>query len=454
MKKCNKLLLLGFVCILCTLTSFAQNATVIFKPHPVFQRYPAELIKETKYDMIRSERVFPGDSITFLLQVTDPEGEYYKLYAWGALNVFVKPGSVIVINYNDRERSKTVFSGDLAKENAWLNQDCFLGFQMLYPEQLTPQTIYKEYKRQVYFNADSLKQAVKSISHSEKFVNDCCRRIDFMAVHTLLNYYQYSVQSRQRESAPADFEVWHGEFKNIFSKEFLKDARKLYKRYKEQDVLQYIQVSKLLVNIVRDIEPDFAKQIGYTLFEEEYALMQVLNDVIRLYSLELIEFQKKVKDSIALRVVNEQVADKCNLLTGVEAMDFEFKDVEGNVHKLSDYKGTPMFIDVWATWCNPCKALAPLFQALAREYKEKNIKFISVSIDKKATPWKNYLNAHPHAGNILELHSGNKKFQEAYKIKGIPRFILIDKNFKIRMAFAYKPGMKELGTLLDKLCLE
>ena len=62
-------------------------------------------------------------------------------------------------------------------------------------------------------------------------------------------------------------------------------------------------------------------------------------------------------------------------------MDFEFKDTEGNVHRLSDYKGKPMYIDVWATWCNPCKALAPAFQELAIEYKGKNIKFISISIE-------------------------------------------------------------------------
>ena len=455
MGRSNKSLLLGVLCILCTLTSFAQNATVIFKPHPVFQRYPAELIKETKYDMIRSERLLPGDSLAFSLPVTDPEGEYYKLYGWGALNIFVKPGSVIIIDYNNREREKSTFSGDLAEENAWLNQDWFLGYGMLYPGQFTPETTYKEYRRQVYFNADSLKRVVKNTFHPGKFVNDCCLRVDFMAVHTLLNYYQNLVQRRQSEYSPADFEAWHAGFKNTsFSREFLKNARKLYKRYKEQDVLQYIQVSRLLANIVHDIEPDFAKQIGYTLFEEEYALMQVLNDVTRLYSLELLEFRERVKDPVVSRLVEEHVADKRNLLAGMEAMDFEFEDAGGNLHKLSDYKGTPMFIDVWATWCNPCKALAPVFHELARQYEGKNIKFVAVSIDKKAAPWKSYLNAHPHAGNVLEWHAVNKKFQEAYRISGIPRFILIDKNFKIRMAFAYRPGMKELATLLDKICWE
>ena len=162
MEKCMKPILLGIVGVLCALISVAQDAKVVFKSHPVFQRYPAELIKETRYNMVRSERVAPGDSITFLLRVTDPEGEYYRLYDWGALNVFVKPGSTIVIDYNDRERTKTKFSGDLAAENAWLNQSWFLSYQMLYPKLLTPQTTYKEYERRVFSNADSLKRVVKS----------------------------------------------------------------------------------------------------------------------------------------------------------------------------------------------------------------------------------------------------------------------------------------------------
>ena len=452
-----KKILGGFVGILCVLPSFSQNAKVIIKPHPVFQRDPVEFIKETKYDMIEFNRVIPGDSLIFSLEITDPEGEYYKLYDWGALNVFVKPGSVIVIDYNDRDRTKTRFSGDLAKENAWLNQSWFLEFQMLYPGKITFPIVYKDYRKRVFVNADSLKRVVKGISCSEKFVSDCQRRIDFMVIGTLQNYYRISAQNMQRESTPADFESWNRNFKLAFSKKFLKDAYRICKRHKEQDVLQYRQTSQALMGIVYEIDPEFAKRTGYSLFEEEYTLMQVLNDVTRLYSPELLEIQGKVKDSVVLRVINGQIKEKRNLLTGAEVTDCEFKDMDGNVHKLSDYKGIPMYIDVWATWCNPCKALSPNFHELADEYTGKNIKFIAISLDKKITPWLNYLKQHDHSENVLELHTGKRDFANSYQINGIPRFILIDRDFKIRMAFAYKPiesSMKELKILLDQLSRE
>lgn len=79
--------------VLCVLTTFSQNARVVFKSNPVFKRFPAELLKETKYDMILPERMLSGDSLVFELEVADPEGEYYRLYDWGGLNLFVKPAT-------------------------------------------------------------------------------------------------------------------------------------------------------------------------------------------------------------------------------------------------------------------------------------------------------------------------------------------------------------------------
>ena len=67
------------------------------------------------------------------------------------------------------------------------------------------------------------------------------------------------------------------------------------------------------------------------------------------------------------------------LKTNVEAMDFEFKEMDGNACKLSDYKGMPIFIDVWATWCNPCKALETDFHNNGLRFRT-----LSMSLSTKA----------------------------------------------------------------------
>ena len=149
------------------------------------------------------------------------------------------------------------------------------------------------------------------------------------------------------------------------------------------------------------------------------------------------------------------VVDKNRYVTeGVEMKDFEFEDVDGEKHRLSDYKGMPIYLDIWATWCNPCKAIAPNFAALAETYKKENIKFIAISIDKNVKVWRDYVKQDGKHENVEEWLCTNKEFLEIYRISSIPRFLLIDKDFKIRMTFAYKPievDMQNLSMLLDEV---
>ncbi len=53
------------------------------------------------------------------------------------------------------------------------------------------------------------------------------------------------------------------------------------------------------------------------------------------------------------------------------APDFSFVDAEGNSYKLSDFYGTPVVLNFWATWCGPCRNELPEFDAASREYEGK-----------------------------------------------------------------------------------
>ena len=64
------------------------------------------------------------------------------------------------------------------------------------------------------------------------------------------------------------------------------------------------------------------------------------------------------------------------------APDFELSDSAGKKFKLSDFKGTPVILHFWASWCPPCVDELPQFLETAKEYEGKKIKFFAVSLDK------------------------------------------------------------------------
>ena len=84
-------------------------------------------------------------------------------------------------------------------------------------------------------------------------------------------------------------------------------------------------------------------------------------------------------------------ADTTALKKGDKCPEFVFKDAQGKDHRLSELKGKYVFIDVWASWCYPCKQEFPTLTKLAERYKEKKIVFVSLSCDTEEQRWRNEL---------------------------------------------------------------
>lgn len=135
-----------------------------------------------------------------------------------------------------------------------------------------------------------------------------------------------------------------------------------------------------------------------------------------------------------------------NTKKGKPSPDFSFESIDGNVHSLSDFKGNYVFIDVWATWCAPCIQQIPAIKELEETFKNKNIVFISISVDREnAYPkWKDFVKKKELRG--VQLYADNSfdsAFIEAYGISSIPRFIIIDPEGKIVNANAKKPSTQQ-----------
>jgi len=65
-------------------------------------------------------------------------------------------------------------------------------------------------------------------------------------------------------------------------------------------------------------------------------------------------------------------------------LDFSLKDASGKDVRLSDFKGRPLIINFWATYCIPCKAEMPALIALTDEFKAKQLTVLGISVDDSA----------------------------------------------------------------------
>ena len=64
---------------------------------------------------------------------------------------------------------------------------------------------------------------------------------------------------------------------------------------------------------------------------------------------------------------------------GSEAPDFTVYDLEGNAHKLSDFRGKPVLLNFWASWCGPCQMEMPDFQKYYESHGDK-VHFVIVNL--------------------------------------------------------------------------
>jgi thiol-disulfide isomerase/thioredoxin len=149
----------------------------------------------------------------------------------------------------------------------------------------------------------------------------------------------------------------------------------------------------------------------------------------------------------------ERVA-KANKMVGNPSPEFEYENYKGGKTKLSDLKGKYVYIDLWATWCGPCRAEIPFLQKIEEKYHGKNIEFVSISIDKAKDndKWKKFVTDKNLGGvQLFADKDWESEFVMSYGVTGIPRFILIDPTGKIVNADASRPSSSELQAQLDAL---
>ncbi|MFK7750020.1 MAG: TlpA family protein disulfide reductase [Kordia sp.] len=160
------------------------------------------------------------------------------------------------------------------------------------------------------------------------------------------------------------------------------------------------------------------------------------------------------KDEKVLKKATEKYTKVKKLVKGKNSPAFDYENHKGGKTSLADLEGKYVYIDVWATWCGPCIGEIPSLKKVEKKYHNKNIEFVSISIDQKDAykTWKKMVKNKELGGiQLMADDAWKSKFVTDYAIEGIPRFILIDPKGKIVNADAPRPSNPELIELFNEL---
>lgn len=237
----------------------------------------------------------------------------------------------------------------------------------------------------------------------------------------------------------------------------INDVKPILNELNNDKLLKLSVVRKVMVNAARpdnEISPALSEGIVVSSYMKE--LYQSENYMRKLSESMSEETVKETEAFIKTMQIPEfaselkiKLENASKLLKGKPAIDFEMTDIDGNVHRLSDFKGKVIYLDFWATWCGPCVQESPFFEKLAKDFAGKDVVFIPVSIDKNKNDWTNFITAHKK--ELPQYNSLDKKIVSEWNVQYIPRFIIIDKDFNIVNAHAPVPSGTKIVEVLDSL---
>ncbi|RLD78386.1 MAG: hypothetical protein DRJ10_10435 [Bacteroidetes bacterium] len=114
---------------------------------------------------------------------------------------------------------------------------------------------------------------------------------------------------------------------------------------------------------------------------------------------------------------------------GQKAPDFKLPSQNGEMVRLSSFKGKYVLLDFWASWCAPCRIANKELIEVYDKFKDKNFEIVAVSIDENKDAW---LKAIEKDGSqwvhLSSLKGWNSETAQTYGVRAVPQSFLLDTN--------------------------
>jgi cytochrome c biogenesis protein CcmG, thiol:disulfide interchange protein DsbE len=108
-------------------------------------------------------------------------------------------------------------------------------------------------------------------------------------------------------------------------------------------------------------------------------------------------------------------------------------DLQGNPVALEDYRGQIILVNNWATWCPPCKAEMPIFEAFYQDHKDKGFTIVAIEAGQGQAEVASFVNAYKLTFPIwLDAHN---QALDAFRNQRLPNSYLVDRDGTVRLAW-------------------
>jgi thiol-disulfide isomerase/thioredoxin len=398
--------------------------------------------------------------------------------------IILKPGDIIKVNIDDKSLHTNTTCETLHKKQN--------------PKIAQLRKIFYEIDSTRPFKPHSTKYEKKAIVYPLKihFGNFKTKETELLAlVNSLIKenseeknkILNTSVNSRCKENSIQESNLTlfkelcllYGYSKHEKLKEVITD---LMSKTSLNDINLYVKANTFIKRVVlknEKIKEKFKLKVGY---EKAYDLISNYNSLdknissyLKLTCINQMIVQKDSKESI-LNIINEfekqypnsafnPLLEKHKAQLSVnnktyaeEVLLVNHKNNKTTLEKvLEKNKGKIIYIDLWASWCLPCRYKMIDLKKLKQYYSDKKVAFIYLSIDEYKNDWQQASieeGLNNNTKSFLIQNFKSSKFLKNLKINSIPRYLLIDKNGKMINENAPGPDAKEIKETINEKLLQ
>jgi len=383
-------------------------------------------------------------------------GFYTFVHGRENASIYIAPGNVLNMTLDTKEFDESiVYTGVGSENNNYLvakyltdekaSGDFAAVYAMEESDFMNKLNEIKDAKEKVFEEAQNLNAEFKTLEKNN---------LQFEHLNNLQNYPTYHEYYAKKENFVASDEFMKQletvDFSNADFYENLSSYKGLVQGHYSNKIKESENPSEVFNELINsaspDLKEDLAKMLNYEVSPNNAHNEAYYNGLLAMSTDEAFKSKLTIK------------YEKVKLLgKGMPSPAFvDYENHKGGKMSLEDLKGKYVYVDVWATWCGPCKREIPYLKEVEKKFHNNNIEFVSTSIDraKDHNTWVEMVKEKELGGIQLFADSDwNSKFVTDYAIEGIPRFLLIDPDGNIVTADAPRPSDPKLVKLFEELKL-